>query len=187
MLIFSVAWLDSGKSSRDASTLRELIGLMNPADIQIAILAAADLLILLGSSFFVWRGARRLGRFLRLSRNSSFRATLQRTWFRANRQAIRCAKDVHYYLARLSLLSCGNLVGIAAVLFGILAATVQPQRNGVISPLAWEELTALSLLLFAAFAMWTFVRTVRLARKVMQVRRKMRAKLARKQRVGDWL
>ncbi len=98
----------------------------------------------------------------------------------AHRQAFRCATDQPYYASRLALLFCANLLGIAAVIFAAVAALVEPNGALGISAERWATWTGVAMLIFVAFAIRTIVRTVRLARKVLDIRRRLRAVESRK-------
>ena len=131
------------------------------------IFAAVDLLALVGSIFFIWRAARRMWRFIGVWRLTSFRRALWRSRHAALKQAFRCATDEIYYLSRLTLLFSANLLAVGAVIFAALGAAHSPGGT-------WKWIADVVLLLFAAFAIRAFHRTVSLARKVLEIRRRLR-------------
>lgn len=148
---------------------------MDSAPSNLTIFAAVDVLVLLASIFFLWRGARRLSRFVQLSRRTSFETALRRARQTAHRQAIRCATDEHYYLSRLALFFCANLVSVAAVIFAAIALSVPPHAVVGMSAWAWTWVANAFLLLFLILAARNVFRTVKLTRKVMAFRRKLRS------------
>ena len=148
-------------------------------------LAIVDLLALIGGFFFIWRALRRAWRFADLARHTSFGTARRRGRHQAHRQALRCATDVSYYVSRLALLFCVSLLSIAGVIFAAVEAVYPLDgSNGlVISAVAWKVLVTSSILVFAAFAARSIYRTVRLARQVMEIRRKIRSVAARRRRL----
>ncbi|HEX8841587.1 MAG TPA: hypothetical protein VF757_04735 [Sphingomicrobium sp.] len=148
---------------------------MKLAQTPIAIFAVVYVIALLGTLFFLWRAARRGWRFMQLARATSFEAAVRRGRLVAHRQAVRCAMDESYYLSRLALLFCANLFGIGALIFAAIGTMANPPGDVGISSDAWHLVANAFLLLFAAFTVRAFGRTARLARKVLEIRRKMRA------------
>ena len=112
------------------------------------------------------------------------RAAVRRGHLVAHRQALRCATDQAYYASRLTLLFCANLLSIAAVIFAAVAAIAEPNGAMGISSERWATFTGAFVLIFVAFTMRAFVRTVRLARKVLEIRRKLRMVESRKRAAG---
>lgn len=98
----------------------------------------------------------------------------------AHRQAYRCATDEAYYLSRLALQFCANLLSISALIFAAVASLAEPQGALGVSDERWATWTGAAALIFVAFAIRTIVRTVRLARKVLEIRRKLRAAESRR-------
>ncbi len=133
--------------------------------------AAVDLLALVSASIFMWRAARRAWRFIRLSRSASVRTAVRRSRLSAHRQAFRCATDLHYYASRLTLLFCANLVGLAGLI--LVTASTPRVREQAFSIETTSEHT-LTLVILVAFISWTTVRMVKLARRVMVIRRRLR-------------
>lgn len=159
--------------------------MLGPADLSsvgVALLALVDILALLGGFFFLGRAIRRLWRFIGHARRKSVKAAFRSSRQVAQRQAMRCAMDVSYYLSRLALLFCTNLVSVTGVLF---AAVFLVGRNGQTGgPSALSALAAGSLLVFTALSVRSIYRTVRLIRQVLQMRRKIRSVEARKRRLA---
>lgn len=147
---------------------------MKLAQTPIAMFALVYVVALIGTSFFIWRGARRGWRFIRLARATSLKVAVRRGRLVAHRQAVRCAMDESYYLSRLALLSCADLFGIGALIFAAIGTMAEPGGDVGISSDAWHLTANAFLLVFAAFTVRAFGRTARLARKVLEIRRKMR-------------
>ena len=141
-----------------------------------------DLAAIAGALFFTWRAMRRMARFVRLARRSSFSAALARGRHVAHRQAYRCAADVHYYLARLALMFCVNLLAVTGVIFATIGLLVRPGDEAIMAPATWSIVAAGSGFIFVAFMAWSVTRTVRLSRRVLGIRRNMRAVVARQRR-----
>ena len=140
----------------------------------IAIFAFVDLLALFASCVFVWRGLRRASRFVRLWAQTSFERALVRARLTSQRQAYRCATDQSYYSSRLALFGSANLLGAVAVVITAIGATIEPDRMSATSVSTWRWTADFFLLLFAAFTGRSVFRTVNLARRVMEVRRRLR-------------
>jgi hypothetical protein len=155
--------------------------MIGPADLSsvgVALLALVDILALFGGLFFLWRAIRRAWRFARQARRRSLTAAFRSSRHVAQRQAMRCAMDVSYYLSRLALLFCTNLVSISGVLFAAVFL-VGKDGGGDAGALA-----ACSLLIFTALSVRSVYRTVRLIRQVLKMRRKIRSVEARKRRLA---
>ena len=129
--------------------------------------AAVLLLALLGAAVFLWRGARRAWRFIRVARATSFRVAVRRTRFVAQRQAYRCATDLHYYVSRLAIFFSAGLIGLAAL---ILVAANGADALGLYA--AW--LPQFTMVALAALVGWMSLRAAKLARRVMAFRRRLR-------------
>ena len=95
---------------------------------------------------------------------------------------MRCATDLSYYLSRLSLLFATNLVSVAGVIF---AAVCLRDIDAGEWASVWTTLASISLLVFAILSVRSVTRTVRLARQVLQIRRKIRSVEFRKRRLLD--
>lgn len=87
---------------------------------------------------------------------------------------MQCALDVSYYLSRLALMFSANLLGLAGVIFTAVGMLAAPQPGSPISPGLWLAIASASMLMFVALTAWSLFRTVRLARKVMEIRRRLR-------------
>ena len=148
----------------------------------LAVFAFVDLVAIAGGVFFLWRAMRRTWRFARRARRSSFSAALAKGRHTAHRQAYRCAVDVQYYLSRLALMSCVNLLAVTGVMFASFGLAVRPANGSPMAPESWQLIAICSLLIFVAFMGWSFTRTVRLARRVLRIRRNLRAASARRLR-----
>lgn len=132
-----------------------------------------DVLALLGGGLFIWRAVRRVWR------NAAGRRSSSRTEDPRGRQfeqglAMQCALDVSYYLSRLALMFSANLLGLAGVIFTAVGMLAAPQPGSPISPGLWLAIASASMLMFVALTAWSLFRTVRLARKVMEIRRRLR-------------
>lgn len=152
-------------------------------DISVALLALVDVLALLAGIFFIWRAMKRFLRFARAAHRTSFEAAYRAVRQVSLRQAMRCATDDTYYLSRVSLLFCTNLVSVTGLVFsGVCLA-----GDGRLTPdagSAWKIFASIALLLFTILSMRSFYRTIRLARQVLQIRRKIRLVAARKRRLA---
>jgi hypothetical protein len=139
------------------------------------IIAAIDVLVLAGAAVFMWRSARRGWRFIRLSQRTSFGTALRRHRFVAQRQAFRCATDLHYYASRLAIFVSGNVAGLAGlVAVGIVSRTGRhdPPLHGGPGIRFW--MFALPLVVLVIFIAAMTLRTAKLARRVMIIRRRLR-------------
>ena len=149
----------------------------------VALLALVDALALLGGLFLVWRAVKRFWRFCGVARRKSleaaFRGVRQVSW----RQAMRCATDENYYLSRLSLLFCTNVISVTGLIFAGVTLAGDDHSLSDASP-AWSALASGSLIAFTVLSIRSFYRTVRLARQVLQLRRKIRTVAARKRRLA---
>ena len=150
--------------------------------ISLAAFAIVNLSALAGGLFFISRALRRTWRFARLAQRSSFTAAMRRGRLVAHRQAYRCAVDAPYYLSRIALMFCVNLVALTGVLFASIGLASRPETGAPISLQSWQLFATCSVLIFVIFMAWGLVRTVRLARRVLQIRRNLRTIAARKQR-----
>jgi hypothetical protein len=148
----------------------------------LAVFASINLLGLAGGLFFAWRAIRRTARFVRLARRSTFSAAMMRAQQAAYRQAYRCATDVHYYLSRIALMFCVNLVALTAVIFTSVGLLVRPESGSATSVHSWALFATCSVFVFVAFLGWSVTRTVRLARRVLRIRRNIRTVTARRRR-----
>ncbi|MFC7536828.1 hypothetical protein ACFQPG_05535 [Sphingomonas sp. GCM10030256] len=128
-----------------------------------------------GAVFFMWRALLREWRFVRLARRISVRRALRRRAFVTLRQAYHCATDPTYYLSRVSLMICMNLVAATAVIFASVGLAAGEHSSG-----GSEIVATGALLLFVLFFAWSVARISKLARRVLRVRRKLRAVDARK-------
>ena len=133
------------------------------------IVGLVDVLALLGATVFLWRSARRIWRFLRLARRMSFETARRRSHFVAQRQAFRCATDLHYYISRLALFLSACLIGLTGLV--LVGASASPPEA------AWVQTT--TSLVLAAFVAWMSLRIARLSRRVMAIRRRLRRHRAR--------
>jgi hypothetical protein len=149
----------------------------------LALLALVDVLALIGSVLFVWRAVKRLWRFAGAARRNSLEVALRRVRQISCRQAMRCATDVSYYNSRLALLFAANMVSVTGLIFAAvcLANVERPPAGG---PSGWTEFASASLLIFTVLSLRSFYRTIRLARQVLQIRRKVRSVEARKRRLA---
>jgi hypothetical protein len=149
----------------------------------LALLALVDLLSLIGSLLFVWRAAKRLWRFAGAARRSSLEVALRRVRHISCRQAMRCATDASYYNSRLALLFAANMASATGLIFAaVCLADVERRVPG--GPSAWTGFASASLLIFTVLSLRSFYRTIRLARQVLQIRRKIRSVEARKRRLA---
>jgi uncharacterized integral membrane protein len=150
----------------------------------IAIFALLDLLALFASLVFVWRGLRRASRFARLSARTSFGLVYRRARHIALRQAYRCATDESYYLSRLAIFWSANLVGGVAMIIAVIGATIEPDAMARLPLDTWRWIANFFVLLFAAFTVRSLARTTSLARRVMEVRRRLRLVSRRRARLA---
>ena len=149
------------------------------------IFLVVDGLALAGGAFFLWRTVRRAGRFAALARRTSFKAALGRGRRRAHGQAVRCATDVSYYLSRLALMFCANLVSVTGAILAAITVAGERSANPAAAGATREMTATIMLLLFAVLVVRNLVRTVRLARKVMEIRRRRRMAAARNKRCAN--
>ena len=149
----------------------------------VGLLALVDVVALIGGFVFVWRGVKRLGRFGGTARRTSVEAALRGVRHVSCRQAMRCATDVSYYLSRLALLFATNLVSVTGLIFAAVCLTdiKQPVVGG---SSVWTVFASTSLLIFTVMSVRSLYRTMRLARQVLQMRRKIRSIEARKRRLA---
>ena len=129
---------------------------------ELTVVALVDVLALLGAAIFLWRGARRAWRFVRLAGRTSLGTALRRSRFLAARQAFRCATDLHYYISRLALFLSACLIGLT----GMILVAAGTDHAG------WSQ--SLTLLALAAFVAWMSLRIAKLSRLVMAFRRRLR-------------
>jgi len=149
--------------------------------ISLALLALVDVVALVGGLVFTWRALKRLRRFVAVAQRESPEVASRRLRHVSLRQAARCATDSNYYLARLSLLFVTNLVSVTGVIFAaVCVADIEPGKGSAL----WTALASISLLVFTALTARSVYRTVRLARQVLQIRRKIRSVDARKRRLA---
>jgi len=74
-----------------------------------------------------------------------------------------------------------NLVSVTGVIFAaVCVADIEPGKGSAL----WTALASISLLVFTALTARSVYRTVRLARQVLQIRRKIRSVDARKRRLA---
>lgn len=149
----------------------------------LALLAIVDALALIGGFFFIWRAARRGLRFVAHARRVSLGAAVRSARRTSHRQATRCATDVSYYLSRLALMFCTNLASIAGIIFAAVCLADEGAFRSSANGAAWREFASISLILFTAFAVRSFYRTIRLTRQVMRIRRNIRSAAARRRRL----
>jgi hypothetical protein len=161
--------------------LKEMVGVADASLISLALLALVDVVALVGGLVFTWRALKRLRRFAAIARRESLEVALRRLRHVSCRQAARCATDANYYLSRLSLLFVTNLASVTGVIFA--AVCVADVESGEWSS-AWTTLASVSLLIFTLLSVRSFYRTVRLARQVLQIRRKIRSVDARTRRLA---
>ncbi|MCW3796193.1 hypothetical protein OMW55_00010 [Sphingomonas sp. BN140010] len=140
-------------------------------------------LALAGAVFFILRATRRAWRFVRLARSSSYASAMRRGRLIAHRQAYQCAVDVHYYLSRIALMFCSNLLASTGILFAAIGLTAQPETGGKTSLQVWQQFAAVTLFILVIFMGWSFTRTINLARRVLRMRRDLRAAAVRKRKV----
>lgn len=100
----------------------------------------------------------------------------------AHRQAYQCAIDVHYYLSRIALMFCSNLLASTGILFAAIGLTAQPDTGSQASLQVWQQFAAGTLFLLVIFMAWSVTRTINLARRVLRIRRNLRAAAARKRK-----
>jgi hypothetical protein len=130
--------------------------------LDLTLVALVDVIALLGAVIFLWRGARRAWRFVRLAGRTSVGTALRRSRFVAARQAFRCATDLHYYISRLALFFSACLIGLTGLI--LVAASTDH--------VDWSQ--SLTLLALAAFVAWMSLRIAKLSRLVMAFRRRLR-------------
>jgi hypothetical protein len=157
-----------------------MVGLANASSISLALLALVDVMALVGGLVFTWRALKRLRRFAAVARSQSLALAHRRLRHVSCRQAMRCASDLSYYLSRLSLLFATNLVSVAGVIFA--AVCLRDVDAGELESV-WTTLASISLLVFTILSIRSVYRTVRLARQVLQIRRKIRSVEFRKRRL----
>jgi hypothetical protein len=154
-----------------SGVLKDMVGFANASSISLLLLAFVDAVALLGGLVFTWRALKRLRRFAAVVRKKSFEVAVRSVRHVSTRQAMRCATDLSYYLSRLALLFTTNLVSVTGVIFAaICLANVVAEKSSS----AWTALAGISLLMFTLLTVRSFYRTVRLARQVLQIRRKIR-------------
>jgi hypothetical protein len=140
-------------------------------------LAAVDILALVGGVYTLLRAARRARNLVRIALSSSLAVAARRARLTFYRQAFKCASDLHYYTSRLAILLCVNLLTLSGVIFAALAS-VEADISGPASE-AMRPVATGSMVVFAALAARSVLRTLKLARKVMQIRMRRRSAEAR--------
>lgn len=157
-----------------------------PADAamtSLVLLALVDALALAAGVVFVWRAVKRLWRFAGAARRNSLDVALRRARHISCRQTMRCATDVSYYISRLTLLFATNMVSVTGLIFAaVCLADVEDAVAAGSS--VWRGFAGASLLIFTILSLRSFYRTIRLARQVLQIRRKIRSVEARKRRLA---
>ena len=134
---------------------------------RLTIVSAVNLLTLLVAAIFLLRGAKRAWRFIELSRRQSVRSAYRQHHFGAQRQAFRCATDLHYYVSRLALFFCAGMIGVTGLLLVAL------ERLFLDAPAAsWAQ--SVTILGLVGLILLTVLRTVRLCRRVLVLRRRLR-------------
>lgn len=132
------------------------------------IVIAVNLLTLLVAAIFLLRGAKRAWRFIELSRRESVRSAYRHHHFGAQRQSFRCATDLHYYVSRLALFSCAGMIGLT----GLLLVALERLFLDANSAAGWAQ--AVTVLGLVGMILFTVLRTVRLCRRVLVLRRRLR-------------
>lgn len=160
-----------------------MAGPTDPSFAGVALLAVVDVLALLGGFLFVWRALKRLWRFAGVVRRESLEIALRRVRQVSCRQAMRCATDESYYLSRLTLLFAADLVSLNGLIFSAVCLT-DVGRAASDATSVWMGFAIASLLIFTVLSMRSFYRTVKLARLVLQIRRRIRTVDARKRRLA---
>ena len=148
-------------------------------------LALVDCLALIGGLYALWRSAKRARRFVALALRSSLAAAVRRSQFTSRRQAMKCALDIHYYVSRLAILFSVNLLSLSGVTFAALVSIQAGATASRTYSVSSSSIASGSMIIFAALALKTFVRTLRLARKVMRIRMKRRSAAARNYRFSS--